>query len=82
MNKIFRTYFFPQLPIRQRENVVSGEMDQFSWHHYSISVTFDPETADISASTLMVDGELVGTLEAYGEPIYVTRQTKEFFPQL
>ncbi|VDK32030.1 unnamed protein product [Taenia asiatica] len=81
MNKIFRTYFFPQLPLRQRENTVGGEADQFSWHHYSISVTFDPETADISASTLMVDGELVGTLEAYGEPIYVTRQTKEFFPQ-
>ncbi|KAL5962769.1 hypothetical protein TSMEX_009547 [Taenia solium] len=81
MNKIFRTYFFPQLPLRQRENTVGGEADQFSWHHYSISVTFDPEIADISASTLMVDGELVGTLEAYGEPIYVTRQTKEFFPQ-
>ncbi|KAH9286742.1 Calsyntenin-1 [Echinococcus granulosus] len=81
MNKIFRTYFFPQLPLRQREDTADGQADQFSWHHYSISVTFDPETADISASTLMMDGELVGTLEAFGEPIYVTRQIKEFFPQ-
>lgn len=90
MKKIFSTHFFPELPAfvcqngthYNSEGASIEKGDPLSWHHYSISVSFDPETTDISASSLLVDGELVGTLEAFSKPIYFERQPKEFFSQL
>ena len=87
LNKIFRTYFFPVLPSSVCQTggsigKVNNAEGPFAWHHYSIGVTFNPDTADISGSTLMVDGEIVGRLEAFGNSIYVTRQSKDFYPQM
>ena len=87
LNKIFQTYFFPELPsfVCQNGHSIDNANDAegpFAWHHYSIGIVFDPKTTDISASTLMVDGDMVGRLKAFDEPIHVTRQSRNFFQQL
>ncbi|VUZ57102.1 unnamed protein product [Hymenolepis diminuta] len=86
MKKVFSTYFFPVLPASVCQNGTQYESggekgNPLAWHHYSISVTFEPDSTDISSSSLMVDGEMVGTLESFSKPIYFERQSTEFFPQ-
>uniref|UniRef100_A0A5K3FR81 LAM_G_DOMAIN domain-containing protein n=1 Tax=Mesocestoides corti TaxID=53468 RepID=A0A5K3FR81_MESCO len=80
IDKVFRTYFFPRLPpsVCNPDGLTEGSQP---WHHYSISITIDPETVEPTASTLMVDGESVGTLEQFGDTILVKRQSSEFFSQ-
>nr|CDS34366.1 calsyntenin 1 [Hymenolepis microstoma] len=89
MSKAFSTYFFPELPASVCQNATQYDSngvpvekgDPLAWHHYSISVTFESDSTDISSSSLLVDGELVGTLESFSKPIYFERPSKDFFPQ-
>ncbi|VDN14700.1 unnamed protein product [Dibothriocephalus latus] len=78
--KAFRTFFFPQLP----ESVCSPDrmLEDKHWHHYAISVSIDPAYAEVQASTLLVDGEEIGTLSELNETITFQRPTQMQFSQL
>ncbi|VDO05229.1 unnamed protein product [Rodentolepis nana] len=86
MERAFSTYFFPVLPASVCQNGTQygasvDKGDPLAWHHYSISITFEADSMDISSSSLLVDGELVGTLESFSKPIYFERLSKDSFPQ-
>lgn len=77
--KAFRTFYFPQLP----ENVCDPNrfLEDEQWHHYAISVSIDSSYAEVQTSTLLVDGEEIGTLTELNETITFQRPTQKQFSQ-
>lgn len=90
MRRVLHTYFFPELPASVCQNGTKFDSDgipvekgdPLAWHHYAISISFELDGSDITGSSLLVDGELVGSLESFTKPIKFVRPSKDFFPQL